>query len=71
MANSVNQSTKQDLQQLEKMLDSYNQLAAKLKDSELSNSERQIINASLCMLKEFMTDKTRDIKRRLRETLKY
>lgn len=71
MARSVNQSTKNDLKQLDIMLASYNKFAAQLKDAKLSEPDRQMLNASLLMLKEMMADKTRDIRRRLRESQKY
>ena len=53
------------------MLASYNKFAAQLKDAKLSEPDRQMLNASLLMLKEMMADKTRDIRRRLRESQKY
>lgn len=71
MVRSVNPSTNRDLQQLKKMLDSYNKLAAKLENPTLPDPERQSIKAALHMLKEFMTDRTRDLKRHLRETREY
>lgn len=67
----MNQSTKNDLKQLEKMLINYDILSAKLKDPELSHPDCQILHASLDILKEFITDKSADIRRRLRESQKY
>ena len=71
MAKSVNLSINRDLEQLETMLANYDKLAVKLDDPKLSHPDRQILHASLDMLKEIMQDKTRDIKRRLREVRKY
>lgn len=45
------------------MLHNYNKFAAKLDDPELPHAERQIIEAALVMLKQFMADKTRDMRR--------
>lgn len=64
----MNPLIQKDLQQLEGMLDNYNKLAAKLEHPELSHPECQILRVSLFMLKDFMSVKTRDIKRRLRES---
>lgn len=61
----MNPSIHRDLQQLEKMLDSYKRLTFKLKDPNLMHHECQILQASLDMLKEIMTDKTRDINQQL------
>ena len=59
----MNQSNPRDLEQLKQMLKNYNMFEAKLNDSSLPHTERQIIEAALVMLKQFMFSKTRDIKR--------
>ena len=61
----MNPSVRRDLQQLERMLDSYKRLTFKLKDPDLTHDKRQILRASLDMLKEIMSDKTRDINQQL------
>lgn len=61
----MNPSVCQNLQQLEKMLDSYKRLMFKLKDPDIIYHQRQILRASLDMLKEMMSDKTRDINQQL------
>lgn len=61
----MNPSVRRDLQQLERMLDSYKRLTFKLKDPDLTHDKRQILRVSLDMLKEIMTDKTRDINQQL------
>lgn len=48
------------------MLANYKQLEAKLESGECSHPEQQILRVSLMMLEEFLIDKTRDVKRRLR-----
>lgn len=64
----MNPSIQKDLKQLEGMLANYNKLATKLESSELSHPECQILQVSLFMLKDFMSMKTQEIKRRLRES---
>jgi hypothetical protein len=64
MKNSVNQSNLRDRQQLEKMLVNYEKLEAKLADPDLPHPDRQSIGAALVMLKEFITAKIRDLKRK-------
>jgi hypothetical protein len=71
MASSVSKSIQHDINELNRMLASYDEFNARLSDPGLSNPERSAIRAALHMLKEIMTDKTRDIKRRLRDTRKY
>lgn len=53
------------------MLASYKAFEAKLASTDLEHHERQILEAHLDMLKELMVDKTRDVRRRLRESKKY
>ena len=67
----MNLSINRDLKQLKDMLANYDKLAVKLDDPSLPHPDRQILHASLDMLKEIMQDKTRDIKRRLREAQEY
>lgn len=67
----MNRSIQNDIKQLEDMLESHNKLVAKLNDPATKHHEMQIINAACYMLKELMSDKTRDIRRRLRETREY
>ena len=64
-------SIQRDLAQLEEMLASHNKLTAQLNNPELPHPERQSIEVGLCMLRELMANKTRDIKRRLRDTREY
>lgn len=60
----MNQSNPNDLKQLEQMMTNYRKLEAKLADTNLPHPERQVITAALIMLKEFMANKTRDLKRK-------
>lgn len=60
----MNQSNPRDRQQLEKMLVNYQKLAAKLDDPNLPHSERPILEVALIMLRDFMANKTRDLKRK-------
>lgn len=60
----MNQSNPNDLRQLRKMVDNYTKFEAKLDDPALPHAERQIIEAALVMLKQFMTTKTRDLNRK-------
>ena len=60
----MNQSNPRDRQQLEKMLANYEKLEVKLADPDTSHPDRQSISAALVMLKEFITAKTRDLKRK-------
>ena len=53
------------------MYSGYGELMMRWRNPTLEHHERQILKVSLFMLEEFMTDKTRDIKRRLRELNKY
>jgi len=46
------------------MMTNYRKLEAKLADTNLPHPERQVITAALIMLKEFMANKTRDLKRK-------
>lgn len=71
MASSVNPSIQRDLQQLEKMMESYSKFLAQLEEQDLPHHQRQATEAALVMLKELMVNKTRDVRRRLRETHRY
>jgi len=67
----VNPLLKKDLKALEDMVDKYDHFVNKLLDPELPHQERQAAEAALVMLKEFISNKTRDIRRRGRENRKY
>lgn len=67
----MNQSIQRDLQQLDKMLANYEKLQLTLEDSELSIPQRQVTEVAMTMLQELMIDKTRDVRRRLREVREY
>ncbi len=71
MKSSVNESIKRDLQQLEQMALQHSKFLSKLENPGLCHHERQSIEAGIMMLKEFMLNKSRDIKRRLRSTQEY
>lgn len=64
-------SIRRDLEQLEHMNESYDKLMMRLRNPTLKHHERQTLSVSLAMLKECMTEKTRDVKRRMREAGKY
>ena len=70
-ANSVNPLIQQDLKQLKLMLEHYEAFEAKLQNEQLENHDRQMLSAAKFMLQEVMWDKTRDIRRRLRESKEY
>lgn len=67
----MNPSLKKDLKALEDMVEKYDHFVKKLLDPELPHQERQAAEAALVMLKEFISTKTRDIRRRRREDHKY
>lgn len=67
----MNPSTKRDLEQLERMKASYEDLMMKWRNPTLEHHERQILTVSLMMLREYMVEKTRDVRRRLRGTSQY
>tara|TARA_R110002096_G_scaffold108964_2_gene238487 strand:+ start:381 stop:542 length:162 start_codon:yes stop_codon:yes gene_type:complete len=52
------------------MLARYNELESKL-ELEMPNHERQIMKVAHHMLKELIANKTRDVRRRMREMQRY
>lgn len=71
VSSTVNESIKKDLQQLEQMALQHSKFLSKLENAELHHHERQSIEAGIMMLKEFMLNKSQDIKRQLRNTQEY
>ncbi len=67
---SVNQLLRSDLKQLHDMMAEYIKLEEKLKLS-MPHHEQQIMQVAYCMLKELIDNKTRDVRRRMREMKRY
>jgi len=71
MASSVNQLLRDDFQRLHDMLKQYDILKRKLNELDMPHHERQVMDTARVMLREIIRNKTRDIKRRMREMMRY
>lgn len=66
----MNQLLRNDFKQLHDMLTKYNELESKL-ELEMPSHEHQIMKVAHHMLKESIANKTRDVRRRMREMQRY
>ena len=66
----MNQLLRSDLKQLHDMMVRLNDLEEKL-EVDMPHHERQIMTVARHMLKELIANKTRDVRRRMREMKRY